>query len=496
MSQKMNWIFDCLRRFWQVGLLLICMQMLTACVNAGLKPDATALNERLENWTQRDFKHAISGGEIQNRSEQGWWLQMQLPELNIWIQTALENNTDLRASLSRLMQARAQAGVAQASRMPVVYGSMSSSQTNGGSQAMNLMGTTNGTIRDQLNIQMSYEFDFWNKREFSIESALHQVQSNEYGVESYKLSLIAEVAANYFKAVSLRERLALNQKMMSMARKNSLDIKRKLELGEATQVMLSQQLIFEQGLMTQSQDLQIQLEQSLNQLSYLIGSHGQALPSISHDLTSVALPKPDVVKPAELLCRRPDLKQAEADLMAANADVAVARTLLLPGTAINLNAGQIGAGLAGLTSGPNVFLQSALSASQLIFDGGARRQAISVSEARRTELIERYAGAVLAALRDTESALVGVQKTTEKLTWLESNRAEAQRLALQMQVMLERGGLDFAQLIQIQTTVYNAEDAAVSGALERILTQIDLYKALGGSPKQGSQDCLKIRSRS
>ena len=58
----------------------MCMQMLTACVNAGLKPDATALNERLENWTQRDFKHAISGGEIQNKSEQGWWLQMQLPQ--------------------------------------------------------------------------------------------------------------------------------------------------------------------------------------------------------------------------------------------------------------------------------------------------------------------------------------------------------------------------------------------------------------------------------
>mgnify|MGYP003342791107 FL=1 len=92
--------------------------------------------------------------------------------------------------------------------------------------------------------------------------------------------------------------------------------------------------------------------------------------------------------------------------------------------------------------------------------------------------------------------MVGVQKSSEKLIWLQSNRTEAQKLAHQMQIMLERGGLDFAQLIQIQTAVYGAEDAAVSGLLDRILAQIELYKALGGSLQAKPDDCLDTGRRS
>jgi NodT family efflux transporter outer membrane factor (OMF) lipoprotein len=421
---------------------------------------------------------------------------MQQPQLGEWIDIALKNNTDLKVSLARLAQARAQAGIAQAARMPVVYASAGTSQVNGASQAMSTMGTASGTVRDQLNLQMSYEFDFWGRKDFSVESALRQVRSAEFGVESYQMSLIAEVAANYFKAVSLRERISINQKMQGMARKNTQDIQRKLALGEATQVMLSQQLIFEQTLVAQSQDMQTQYEQTINQLSYLAGTHGGALPPIPQSMGTVAWPLTGVIKPAQLLCRRPDLQQAESDLLAADADVAVARTLLLPSVSVNLTAGQIAAGLTGLTSAPNAFVQTALSASQLIFDGGARRKGVTLSEARRAELIERYAGAVWAALRDTDSAMVGVQKSSEKLIWLQSNRTEAQKLAHQMQIMLERGGLDFAQLIQIQTAVYGAEDAAVSGLLDRILAQIELYKALGGSLQAKPDDCLDTGRRS
>jgi NodT family efflux transporter outer membrane factor (OMF) lipoprotein len=470
--------------------------MLQACGNVQPKANSSIALDRSKQWMQGDIALANQGAGTGSSSISRWWESVDQPELKVWIQTALQNNTDLRASLARLSQARAQAGIAQAARMPVIYGTAISSATNGGSNAMGTLGTANGSIRDQLNIQMSYEFDWWGKREFSIESALYQVQSTEFGVESFQISMVSEVAVNYFKAASLRERMTINQRMLKMAQKNTLDIKRKLELGEATQVMLSQQLIFEQTLLAQNQDLQTQHEQTIHQLAYLVGTHGESLPPIAQKLSAIKWPELASIKTSDLLCRRPDLMQAESDLWASNADVAVARTLLLPSPTVNLTAGQIGTGLTGLLAGPSGFIQSALAASQLIFDGGARRMGVAVSEARRDELIERYASAILAALRDTESALVGVKKSEEKLMWLEENRAEAQRLAHQMQIMLERGGLDFAQLIQIQTTVFSSEDAAVIGSLDRIIAQIDLYKAIGGSVKPLSGDCLKSRGRS
>jgi outer membrane protein TolC len=189
------------------------------------------------------------------------------------------------------------------------------------------------------------------------------------------------------------------------------------------------------------------------------------------------------------------LRQAEADLLAANADVGVARALVLPNVSISLLAGQVATGMSGLMAGANGFLQTGLSASQYLFDGGARRQSVILSEARRAELLERYASAVLAALRDTQGALAGVQLSAQKLTWLQDNRKQAQQLAHQMQIMLERGGLDFAQLIQIQTAVYNSEDAAVSGLLDRVLSQIELYKAIGGSLEKKSGQCLEMERR-
>lgn len=476
-----------MRRGMAIGA---CVVLLGACTTGSPQQQALDSRTRVSALLPAEFHAPLARAEALD-STQAWWVQLNHPQLLPWVEAALRNNTDFRATLARIAQANAQAGIAGAARLPAVNAVMSTAQTTGGPQAMNTLGTRSGTVRDQLNLQMSYEFDFWGRREFSIESALQQVRSAEYGRASFEVSMVAEVAATYFRAVALRERVALNQKMIAMAEKNSLDIRRKLAMGEATQVMLSQQLIFEQSLRAQGRDLQLQFQQSMGQLAYLAGTPSMATHPVPERLGHVALPLPSSFKPAELLCRRPDLRQVEADLLAANADVGVARAAVLPSISVSLLAGQVAPGLSGLMSGANGWMQAGLSASQSVFDGGARRQGVALSEARRAELIERYASTTLAALRDTEGALAGVQLSAQKLDWLVDNRSQAQQLAEQMRVMLERGGLDFAQLIQIQNTVYNSEDAAVSGLLERILTQIDLYKALGGSLEAKSGQCLE-----
>lgn len=439
-----------------------------------------------------EFKTVPKEGVKTNWVGAAWWQQMNHPTLDAWVTSAIANNADLRVALSRIAQANAQLGIVGAGRVPTVYAGLNASQTSGGAQAMNLLGTRSGATRDQLNLQMSYEFDFWGRREFSIESAYQQVRSAEYGRDSFQVSMIAEVAATYFRSVALKERLSINQRMIVMAHRNTADIRRKLAMGEATQVMLSQQLIFEQSLQAQARDLEQQLQQVLGQLSYLTGKFSKETPEVPDHLGEVLLPAPASFKPSELLCRRPDLMQAEADLLAANADVSVARAYVLPSVSVSLLAGQVAAGMSGLMAGTNALIQGGLSVSQSVFDGGARRQGVALSEARRNELMSRYVGAVSSALRDTEVALSGVQLSNQKLTWLIDNRKQAQTLAEQMRIMMERGGLDFAQLIQIQTAVYNSEDAAVSGYLERILSQIELYKAIGGGLESKTTQCIDV----
>ena len=479
-----------------VGMVALAAS-LSACVSNAVLPDQTLTDAQRRAMSPTSYKNTWSDSSVARlREGDGWWMQMGHDDLARWVGLALQNNTDLRASLQRVNQAKAQAGIVSASRMPTVTATASSAQTNGGATAMSTLGGSSGTVRDQLGLQMNYEFDLWGKRGFAIESAEQQIRSSEFGLLSYQMSLTAEVAATYFRALALQERIALIKELLIMAGKNTADIRKKMEFGEATQVMLSQQSIFEQSLQAQKRDLELQLEQTVNQLGLLAGMTPSQVSLAAADLQQTRLPSPQSELPAQLLCRRPDLLQAEANLRSANADVAVARAVLLPNVSLSLVAGQVAPGLTGLTSAPAAFVQAGLSASQVIFDGGARKKGVALSEARRAELIEKYAGTVLAALRDVENALVGIQKTQDKAQWLDANRAQARQLSILMRQMLERGGLDFAQLIQIQNAVYTAEDAAITGRFDRILSQIELYKSLGGGMSTQTGACTTLEQRS
>jgi outer membrane protein TolC len=194
--------------------------------------------------------------------------------------------------------------------------------------------------------------------------------------------------------------------------------------------------------------------------------------------------------PSDLLCRRPDIRRAEAALESAQADLYAARANLLPSFALSAQGGFGSFLLSSILAPQSLFYNLSANLVQNVFDGGKRRSEIEVADAKNRELLEAYANTVLSAMRDVEDGLSGVALTARQYAALNNARKRARQLAQYSVLVVERGGMDFVQLFQVQGTVIAAEDAAINGRFEQIRASVDLYKAIGGGLRLGEDPCL------
>ena len=260
--------------------------------------------------------------------------------------------------------------------------------------------------------------------------------------------------------------------------------------GDSTLIDVSQQLILQTNTDAQVTNLKLQRERALNRLAMLIG---KAPSSVKLKGISVEQAKTPIVSPglpSDLLCRRPDIRRAEAALEAAQADLYAARANLLPSFALSAQGGYGSFLLSTITAPQSLFYILSANLVQNVFDGGKRRAEVKVADAKNVELLEAYANTVLSALRDVEDGLSGVALTAKQYEALNLSRQRAQKLADMSAVVVERGGMDYVQLYQIQGTVLAAEDAAINARFEQIRASVDLYKAMGGGVRLEEGPCL------
>ena len=138
----------------------------------------------------------------------------------------------------------------------------------------------------------------------------------------------------------------------------------------------------------------------------------------------------------------------------------------------------------------SLFYNLSANLVQNVFDGGKRKSEVELANAKNRELLEVYANTVLSAMRDVEDGLSGVALTAKQYAALDNARKRARQLAEYSVKVVERGGMDFVQLYQVQGTVIAAEDAAINGRFEQIRASVDLYKAIGGGLRLGKDPCL------
>ena len=474
----------------RLPIFLACATLLCACSTPIVKEGDPVNGPEYVRWMPQAFKAPVA--ENLPRPTEQWWRDFQSDELNSVVDTALTNNYDLRIAIARVSQTRAQADIVKSAEYATIdlTGGYSNQAPGFGPGYAPTTSQWNSQPLWKAGVLANYEVDLWGKKGFNTQSAFSQALASEYNRQAVALSLVGDVVTVYFQVVSLDERIGVGQRNLEAIRTVGKGLERRVDKGDATIIDLSQQLILQTNTDALVTGLILQRERAINRLAALMGRTPSTLQITAKSLKGIDAQIVQPGLPSDLLCRRPDIRKAEASLESAQADLYAARANLLPTFALTGGGGYGSFLLSTLTMPQSLFYNVTSNLVQNVFDGGKRRAEIQVASAKNVELLEAYANTVLAALRDVEDGLSGVTLTAKQYAALNDSRNRAQRLAIMSAKVVERGGMDFVQLYEIQRTVLSAEDAAISARNDQLRASVDLYKAIGGGLKLENDPCL------
>jgi multidrug efflux system outer membrane protein len=422
--------------------------------------------------------------EATSLADQAWWQVFQDDSLKALIDEALRNGYDLRLAVWRVEEARANARIASASYLPQVQvqadwtRSRQSSFAGGASSAQNLY---------DVNAGLSWEIDLWGRIRRTNEAALAQALASEEARRGVLLSLVSDVATGYFQLRELDEQLAVAQRTAA-AFQGSYDLfDRRLKAGAASALDTSSAEVSLASASAAVPDLERQIEAQEDRLCLLLGrppgpiARGGAL---GDQALAPAVP---AGLPADLLRRRPDLRQAEQQLVAANANVGVAVADFYPTISLTGAFGGVAPELAGLFGAGRAWSLGGGLLSPVL--QGRRLEAQHrVAVAQWEEAKVQYERSVNNAFAEVATALVAYQK----LAGVESEQAravtvnrEAVRLSNQRYLA---GRSDYLEVLQAEQQQFAAENAVAQTRFNRLASLVQLYKALGGGWQLSDQE--------
>jgi len=411
-----------------------------------------------------------------------WWQVYQDPVLTQLIHTAIAQNYDVRIAAARVLEAQAQVGITRANQLPSAsVGANVFSEQN--AKVTNLFPAyqVNG---GELNLSVIWNLDFWGKYRRQTEAARAQLLATEWGQRAVLSSLVANVAAAYFQLRALDSELEISQRTLA-SRQQSVKLTRVLEShgsGSGLDVSQAEQLVY-----TASEtipDLERQIEQQENVLSVLLGENPQ---SISRGRALTEQPVPEIVPaglPSELLERRPDIRQAEQIMVAANAQIGVAKASFFPSLSLTGTGGLESNALHQFISQPSETWSAAAGVTQPVFQGGALRSGLRLARANWQEAVFSYQQSVQNALEQVSNSLIASQKNREFREQQELLTQAAQQTDQFSEVLYKNGGASYLQVLTSETNYFSAELNLVQAQLNERLALVQLYQALGGGWQQ------------
>ena len=410
-----------------------------------------------------------------------WWTLYADKTLEELVASAQKSNADLRLAVARVQEAAAVFREARAAFWPDVTLGYTASRTRVSTQALPPPPGTAPLVRPQhqLLASTSYEIDFWGRVDRANEAAQAGLLNSRYTKDVVALTLAGSTAQAYFALRSLDAQIAVLDSSIKV-RRDSLAIARaRLDAGLSSELDVHQAQGALADALVQRRDAERNRALIERQLAQLTGRLDLKLASA--DLFSLPMPPvPPAGLPSALLERRPDIRAAEESLVAANAQIGVARAAMFPTLSLTATAGLQSAELGNLlTSGAHIWsLAAALSAP--IFDAGRREARVDQATARREQAVASYQRSVESGFREVADALVNVQQTREAEADLEA-RLKAARSALELSTLrYESGYSPYLEVLDAQRTANDAELAFVRNRQARLAFSVDLMKALGG----------------
>ena len=413
---------------------------------------------------------------------ENWWQVYQDPVLVQLIHSALKQNYDVRIAATRVLEAQAQLGITRADQLPSAnLGANIYTEQNAKVSSLFPAYQVNA---GQLNLSVIWNLDFWGKYRRQTEAARARVLSSEWGQRAVMSSLVANVAASYFQLRALDSQLDIANRTLTSRQKSLALTHVLLSHGSASDLDVSQA---EQLVYTASEtipDLERQIEQQENALSILLGENPGSIPR-GNALTQQPVPENvPAGLPSELIERRPDVREAEEDVVAANAEIGVAKASFFPSISLTGSGGLESNALNRFISQPAETWYAAFSVSQPLFEGGRLRSGLKLARAQWQESVLSYQQTVQDALEQVSNALVAYQKDRDFRGQQELLTQATRRSDQLSEVLYKQGGASYLQVLTSETSYYSAELNLVQAQLNERLALVQVYQALGGGWQQ------------
>jgi multidrug efflux system outer membrane protein len=412
-----------------------------------------------------------------------WWELFKDEQLNSLITTALAENRDLKIAIERIEEARAMYGFSRADLYPQFDGSATAGglQFSEGSLTHNSFGDTAASTEIyNLNVGLAWELDFFGRIRRANEAELANLLATEEARRAVAIAVVAGVAQAYVELRDFDRRLEITRRTVE-SRREYLTLARDRYEGGITPELDMRQAESEfhrvQSFVYQLEEL---INQKENEISFLLG---RSPSPVLRGRSVVDQPVPPQVPaglPASLLERRPDVRQAEEELIAANARIGEAVAMRYPRIALTGSYGAASTDLDTLLDGTSEAWNLFAGLTQPIFSAGKNKRRVEVRQSQQRQAVYAYENAVLQALREVEDALIALEKSGEQ-RGSQGERVFAERKVLELSELRYRGGVaDYLEVLDAQRSLFNAEIDEVSSISDQVTSLVRLYKALGG----------------
>jgi multidrug efflux system outer membrane protein len=424
----------------------------------------------------------FADADAKDLANTAWWEQFNDPVLNDLIRIALAENKDVKIAAARIEEFMGRFATTRSQLFPQIQGNGSATREQlsrrAGAAGVPPGADSRLTLYD-LNLSATWEIDVWGRIRRLTEAARADLLATEEGRRATILTLVASVATAYVSLLDLDQRLA-TVRSTATSRGESLRLfDLRFRNGVISELELAQNRSEHEAALAQIPPLENAIAQQENALSVLLGRNPGPIPR-GANLANLQLPGIPAGLPSDLLERRPDLRQAEQTLVAANARIGAARALYFPTISLTGLLGGVSTQLSNLFNGAARTWAFAGAATVPVFTAGGIAGVVQQSEAQQQQALLSYQRAIQTAFREVEDSLIAQQKIREQLT-AQGRQVEALRRYSRLARLRYEGGFtSFFEVLDAERSLFDVELAYVPTQGAVYASLIDLYKAMGG----------------
>ena len=429
----------------------------------------------------------VSSADQNSLGDENWAKVFNEAELQELIRTALLNNYDVRIAAQHVLEAQAQLRITRAQQFPIVSVGGTGVGADLGSQALGSVANgfpTGAFVDGSFNVSAAWNPDFWGLYRRQTEAQRAQLLSDVWAQRAVRMTLVQQVATAYFQLRSFDEQLEIAQQTLK-ARQQSVALTRTLVSGGYSPLSdLRQAEELEYTASARIPQLEEQIQQQENALRLLLGQNPGP---VAHTAPNTLAPVPQglpVGVPSRLLERRPDILEAEQQLVEANANIGVARAQFFPQLSISASGGVGGSTLSQIFDPAGRLIFGIGTLTQPIFEGGKLRGQLKLSEETKKEMVLNYQKTIATAFHDVSNALIAVNKQKDAREQQEKLVDAAEDAARLARVRYQGGATSYLEVLTTDSDLFSDQLDLVSAREGEAESLVQLYQALGGGWQQ------------